>query len=1333
MEKSQTRCKAGTESHGSFETAGLPTIDDEELFMASFFDVHTDFIRHRPDFWSFIMKNVRLFLMLLFSILLFTTEAWAGWGSSNNPTISISPASVSKTEGDSGTVNVTLTISASECPNKKDIKIHWQTNDGSATSGSDFTSASGDITFDVPGWLSSCDKDQDITVQIKSDTDVEPDEDFTVTIEDGGTNASQKYTWGDQTSTITIENDDSAPVNHAPSASDDTASTDENTSVTINVLSNDTDADGDTLSVTGTSNGPSHGSATVNADGTITYTPDNGYTGTDTFDYSISDGNSGTDSAMVTVTVNAPSTTPVSATPPVCIESLTYSKGGGALDSCFNSGIFVGGSGCKQIIKLRNLSSHSVTDTNISMNYGTSGNRCGVDGVDKTGSECNVATNETIFDPLGDFSALQAHTIYVEGAGASIGNTNPDIYMTFTEDGTQKYGKVDKCVIEDAYSAEDMCIADTQTITHGTAICIDIGDFFSIALSPPPGIPLKGSCEKQITLRNISDENLTDVSTQLITDSLFNGSMFDDCGVDGISRKSSGECTDSNMMDAGFMSMGGLFQGRSVTYDPVPDFAPDDEHSTYTDTKLSGSFLNSSTYVGTYIKKDENGVLHLYSGELKKCDEITDQVFEVNTSVDAVDKYETDGYDAGKGLKTRVAKKTYSPDTSSDANLYSLDVIYLGNSDPAAPMTYNAANMTVFIYLLDDECNNPVKLKDTDGKWLMAVIEKGEITGSTPAFKLDKISRKARIGMRYIDFNKLILEGGPTCLQNSSTGGNAVPGMPQCVASDHQYKLAFGEEAYQRCKVNNGEPCKPNHHGVGDAPYDHAYGCYECTMGSMPGSCSSDNFAIRPDKFDISTSSADFPELLRSGKDYNLSLTAKDDDDSVSGDYNITSYNWTNDLDGNATKYFKDGTIDTSGLLFGDVDINTSVTAYSVAGKSSFTATEPANAQEVIPVSYDDVGLITLIVYDKNWAAVDNDDTPMDCNDSHAHTYICGEKNATFIPDHFELKEVNVTNRRKDQNLTYLSSDLNMSAHVELTIKAVNAKGDVTKNFRKGSKYYENPLEVNITVPYTVTFPDGTERNMTVIDKNVSSALLGFGGSDANGTHTIAWDDSNKTQRLLFNYKREYNTPINPFEVNGTIIDVNVTSVYTSSSGTVATITGGDNADKNATFVYARAKATKDIYDDVTDNVIFTPIKVEVYCNQWPISAQNCPSVDVINGQTNDYKWFISTDHSTQDNDGNITLKSDIGTVSSTVNITNNGIDKNIEVMPPETLPATVNITFDTGTNSWLVYNPNSDILDPNPFYQVNFVGTMDWAGYGQTGNVLDSNSSTKKNKRLGW
>jgi len=89
-----------------------------------------------------------------------------------------------------------------------------------------------------------------------------------------------------------------------PIANDDVATTDEDTPITIDVLSNDTDPDGDALSVTAATD-PAHGTTLVNGDGTITYTPDTNYNGTDTFDYTVSDGNGGTDNGTVNVTINA--------------------------------------------------------------------------------------------------------------------------------------------------------------------------------------------------------------------------------------------------------------------------------------------------------------------------------------------------------------------------------------------------------------------------------------------------------------------------------------------------------------------------------------------------------------------------------------------------------------------------------------------------------------------------------------------------------------------------------------------------------------------------------------------------------------------------------------------------------------------------------------------------------------------------------------------------------------------------------------------------------------------------------------------------------------------
>ncbi len=96
------------------------------------------------------------------------------------------------------------------------------------------------------------------------------------------------------------------PVNDAPDAMDDVASTDEDTDLMATVITNDTDVDGpDTLITLVTD--VTNGTLVLNTDGSYTYTPDADFTGTDNFTYSYCDGGTPElcDTAMVTITVNA--------------------------------------------------------------------------------------------------------------------------------------------------------------------------------------------------------------------------------------------------------------------------------------------------------------------------------------------------------------------------------------------------------------------------------------------------------------------------------------------------------------------------------------------------------------------------------------------------------------------------------------------------------------------------------------------------------------------------------------------------------------------------------------------------------------------------------------------------------------------------------------------------------------------------------------------------------------------------------------------------------------------------------------------------------------------
>jgi VCBS repeat-containing protein len=119
---------------------------------------------------------------------------------------------------------------------------------------------------------------------------------FTYTANDGTADSN--------TATVTITVN---PVNDPPNAVDDSYTSNEDTPLTVTapgVLTNDSDVDGDPLTAV-LDVGPSNGILTLNAGGSFSYTPNAGFNGSDSFTYHANDGTADSNTATVTITVNA--------------------------------------------------------------------------------------------------------------------------------------------------------------------------------------------------------------------------------------------------------------------------------------------------------------------------------------------------------------------------------------------------------------------------------------------------------------------------------------------------------------------------------------------------------------------------------------------------------------------------------------------------------------------------------------------------------------------------------------------------------------------------------------------------------------------------------------------------------------------------------------------------------------------------------------------------------------------------------------------------------------------------------------------------------------------
>jgi hypothetical protein len=409
--------------------------------------------------------------------------------------------------------------------------------------------------------------------------------------------------------------------------------------------------------------------------------------------------------------------------------------------------------------------------------------------------------------------------------------------------------------------------------------------------------------------------------------------------------------------------------------------------------------------------------------------------------------------------------------------------------------------------------------------------------------------------------------------------------------------------------------------------------------------CSSDSFSIRPSSYWLTS-----PTGSINTSPFTLQLSAT----NAGGGYNGS------------------GSLRTT--------LKTANTACKKSSKfltSSSEASEPFTANFVgdannSSVKTTDIGTIYLNVKDTSWTAVDQSGDCIPNSNATAENVqglvgcnIDNNLTLTIVPNHFD---VNATLfNANGGTFTYLSTDLNMSARIDLNISAKNSEGVTAENYSTGCYAYPSTLTLpHSVIPIPLTTINSLESTTSTITSTpVANAIsIPFNAS--------IFKDGKSNLSVKLNFDRSFSKPVSPFDFN-----VTNTSI-TDSTG----ITGAFVPTKKATFVYGRARS----YDIKADqSPVPNPVELEVY---------STTATGYVNGMPqNVLHWYRNLNHDETAQGRVLNGGFSAGTMDANIDTSSIPLDGLQNVYITSSVSKTVHLNI----NSWLWnsstnnYNYNGD------------------------------------------
>ena len=420
----------------------------------------------------------------------------------------------------------------------------------------------------------------------------------------------------------------------------------------------------------------------------------------------------------------------------------------------------------------------------------------------------------------------------------------------------------------------------------------------------------------------------------------------------------------------------------------------------------------------------------------------------------------------------------------------------------------------------------------------------------------------------------------------------------------------------------------------------------ECWNSNLNGSAltsyakdaDSDDFALRPDKFDFSMTGSS-PYIA--GVDYSVTFSALDKINNPT-----QAYNENIPVDYDETK---------SGCLKG---VYTPTLSTIIFNNGSLTQN----------LNYNEVGIVNIKMEEilgSEYAIVDASDTV----DSQ-RLITPYDQNWTYTPNNFN---VNATLKQGGNNFTYISSNLNMAVTLDINLTAVNKNNITTKNY--SSACYSKQTNYNISYSPVTINPVNSLTKVLYAE----TTTLRNGNTNINTDVNIAampttiFTDGNATIQVLLNFDRNETKIVEPFKVE--IKDLNVTDTDS--------VSGGQNIDVNTTFYYGRSHAPDQRF---AGNVGNAAIYYEIYCkscNKTDMNITGNESIDSID-------WYTNPLH-TNINFGNYYDAIPTALSGTTIGATNlNTLGLSTVVLPHKD-------KILMNSDSWLIHSPTDFLVE---FYQ---------------------------------